>query len=405
MALGHTVILLLLFGCHLVSSQTVKSGCSYDGTAGAIGVFSCDFTLVTFPISYSEFNNPRAQRLRIYKIDGELKASGPKTFSGFASMTTLDPDYTAYLELECSTGATPGALILSSGTFVDMGHLQELYIKNCLLEAGLPSFVFINLNSLHILTMEGGKIEATYGDSLSSFSIDKTSTLNKPRAILNLTNIDIIGGTFASGFFYPLTEVETIILSNNGITSFDRSEFSQNTQVQTLVLRDNGFTTLPNNMFEGLNSLERVDVSGTGWDCSCDALWFVPVAVDANFTISDSLSCYDAASNGTKNGVTYYHENCVTYDICSGIKGIIIDNYCHKWFEILFYILLWITFIIALTALIMICYIRHVLMTERDKLNAKRAKAWNKIQEVLKEGVNGNQKPPAATGPPKQLKW
>ena len=248
--------LLLLLVSHGALSQTMKTGCTYDNTAGSIGVFSCDFTLVTFPLSYSEFNNPRAQRLRIFNVDGELKDSGPKTFSGFTSMSSLDPDYTAYLEIECSSGSTPGALILSTGTFTDMGYLQELYIRNCRWEAGITANLFSNLNSLHILTIEGGNIASTVGDSFTSFTIDKSSTLRRASAILNFTNVALTQNTFASGFFYPLTSVETIIISNVGMSSLDRSEFSQNTKLQNLVMSYNTYTSLPNNMFADLKMLQ-----------------------------------------------------------------------------------------------------------------------------------------------------
>lgn len=278
------------------------TGCTYSTDTGSRGLYTCDFTVMTLPATYSTFTSPIPQRLKIRNINGNLPVSSPtKTFNGFGSYATgsHDKDFTSYLELRCSSGNPSGQAVISLGTFSQMSYLEELYIKDCRLTNGLPEFVFSDLQNLHILVIEGGSIAATAADSMANFNISISSTLSESSGILNFTNVAITGGTFTTGFFYPLTTVNTIILENNGLTSLETSTFSQNTQLRRLIIRDNPITAIPNNLFSGLDALVYVELNGLSLTCSCDNVWFVKHFIDHNITLGEGAVC-SLSTNGKK---------------------------------------------------------------------------------------------------------
>jgi len=268
---------------------------------------------------------------------------------------------------------------------------------------GLPEYVFSLLSPLDTLTIEGGSISVTAGNSLGTFDISRAD-VSGPRGILNFTNVEITGGTLANGFLIPVTSVETIVMNNLGLTSLDLDTFSQNTRLKSLILRDNQFTSIPNNMFSNLGALSLLDLTGLQITCSCDSLWFVNYTNYNNITLRYSLTCTDS-DNQAKRVDTYFAENCVTYDICDGLVGYIIGGTCIAAYDVAAFIIVILVFLIALIALLLVCHTRCVLLSERDKLNAQMDRKWSKIQKVLQSTNTSGQKPPAATVPPKNVKW
>ncbi|XP_062567006.1 uncharacterized protein LOC134229304 [Saccostrea cucullata] len=389
-----------LYYCLVDAAQ--PTGCSYSTETGSRGLYTCDFAVMTLPVTYSAFTNPIPQRLKIRNINGNLPVSSPtKSFNGFGSYSTgsHDSDFTSYLELECSTGSPSGQAIISMGTFSQMTYLEELHIRNCRLTNGLPEYIFADFKSLNILTIEGGSIDAMAADAMADFNITVSTSLTKSRGILNFTNVAIAGGSITSGFFYHLKTVDTIILDNNGLTTLETAMFSQNTRLQRLIIRNNPITSFPNNMFSGLDSLLYVELSGMSLTCSCENVWFIKHFVDHNITLGDGALC--SMSTNAKNAEKYYFENCVTYDICDGIPGLIVGDSCHHWFRILFVLLLIIAIILTILVLILLIHTRKKLMSKHDKLRAKQTEKWSKIQQVLNSQAVTKQKPPAATLPPK----
>lgn len=276
------------------------TGCSYSTETGSRGLYTCDFAVMSLPVTYSAFTNPIPQRIKIRNINGNFPVSSPtKSFNGFGSYSTAshDSDFTSYVQLECSTGNPGGQVIISSGTFWQMTYLEELHIKNCRLTNGLPEYVFADIKSLHILTIEGGSIAATSGNSMADFNITVSSALINSRGVLNFTNVALTGGAITSGFFYPLTTVDTIILDNNGLTTVDTSMFSQNTRLRQLFIRNNPITSIPNNMFSGLDALTFVELSGMSLTCSCENVWFIKHFNDNNITLGDGALC-SMSTNG-----------------------------------------------------------------------------------------------------------
>lgn len=284
------------------AQAAAPTGCTYSTDTGSRGLYTCDFAVMTLPATYSTFTSPIPQRLKIRNINGNLPVTSPtKSFNGFNSYSTAshDSDYTAYLELECSTGSPTGQAIISTGTFLQMSYLEELHIRNCRLTNGLPEYVFSDIQSLNILTIEGGSIAATSANSMANFNITVSSTLSKSRGVLNFTNVGVTGGTFTAGFFFHLTTIDTIILDNNGLTSLEASTFSQNTKLRRLILRNNPLTSIPKNLFSGLDALTYVELSGLSLSCSCENVWFIKHFLDNNITVGDGAVC-SMSTNGKK---------------------------------------------------------------------------------------------------------
>lgn len=62
--------------------------------------------------------------------------------------------------------------------------------------------------------------------------------------------------------------------------------------------------------------------------------------------------------------------------------------------EIVSYCILAVTMVIAIVALVIICYVRRKLVIAKENLEKKRNSSWARVQNALKKGGASGQKPP-----------
>ena len=294
--LYQIVVFSLTFILHLHVSNAANfpSGCAYEDYTEPIGLYTCDYTNATFPLTYGDFSNPPPQRMRIYGVSGSFTSP----FSGFSVMTVTNTAYKAYLEIEC---VTSGTITLAASTFTDVTYIQALVIKNCII-SDLPTATFANLN-LDYLAFEGGSISQTQSDSFQALTISRLANVQSPTGALSFTNTEITGGNITSGFFDPLTTVVSITLDNAGVERLESTVFAQNAKLEAINLSRNKFTTIPN-IFNGVQSLQKVNMSYIDWDCSCTNLWFTQWLSSNYVDLVGSYMCNTPASYQSKH--TFY---------------------------------------------------------------------------------------------------
>lgn len=227
----YWVGLLLALCCFTnnVYSATFPTGCSYVEEIDSTHLYVCDFSAVTFPLTYNTFSNPLPQWILLNKINGAI------SFSGFASYDTtqLNRDRHPTLQLHCASG---GSLSLSSGVFTDMGYIQELEIVGC--TSTLSASSFEGLGSLNKLTIRGGQISTIDVAVFSNLHIVEIDNYPFPRGELIIEDLTV--ASLPTGIFDNLNSTRWIKLENLGLGTVDANLFSQ---VKTLVASPLGTTT------------------------------------------------------------------------------------------------------------------------------------------------------------------
>ncbi|KAJ8320123.1 hypothetical protein KUTeg_001710 [Tegillarca granosa] len=357
---------------------TAPTGCTYD-SSDSVGIYTCDFTAITLPLTYSGFS-PAPQRLVINKIDGSLGSGS--TFSGFSSFSSasLDKNYIASLDLQCSTSATV-SLTIAAGTFTDMSYVQKLTITNCRI-SNLPADVFLDFGQLDTLIITGGQIDAMDAGAFNNIDIGKLDLIPQAAGLLELSNLVMPSTTLTTGIFTSLVNVSHIKLDNIGLTAVVAADFSSNTGLHTLTVSNNAITTIPTGFFTGLDGIAIVDFSGTSWDCSCTNLWFLTFADTNGIEIQGGANCGSPSSHAR----------------------IALGTSCMPIWDLIGYIILVIALVISCVALGLICHTRRQLLTAKNKLATKKNTSWNKVQEAMKRRGGAGQKPPAASTQPNKGK-
>lgn len=289
----YVVVLMILIQ---YGQSTAPTGCTFD-SSDSVGIYTCDYTAVTLPLAYSGFS-PAPQRLVINKIEGTLGSGS--TFSGFSSFSSasLDKNYIASLDLQCSTSAVV-SLTIAAGTFTDMNWVQKLTITNCRI-ANLPADVFADFGQLDTLIITGGKIDAMDAGAFGNIDIGKLDLIPQAAGLLEFSNLEMPATTLTTGIFTSLVNVSHIKLDNIGLTAVVTTDFSSNTGLHTLTISNNAITTIPSGFFTGLDGIGIVDFSGTSWDCSCTNLWFLTFADTNGIEIQGGANCGTPSTHASK---------------------------------------------------------------------------------------------------------
>ncbi|XP_069107248.1 leucine-rich repeat and immunoglobulin-like domain containing-NOGO receptor-interacting protein 4 [Argopecten irradians] len=379
--------------------QTFPTGCAYDATDASVGVYNCDYTALTStPITYSSFASPYPQRLRIYKVSGTISSA---LFSGFSSFTTsnFDTNYVASLEIECVSNTDT---TFNAGTFADMGYLQGVTIKNCKL-VSIPASAFAEFGSLNYFRIEGGSIAALDTASFTGVNVSKLAVPD-PSGDFTIKNC-ATPGTFPANMLDHLTTTKKFDFNNAALTEITTTTFALNKAVTSIVISNNAITTLTDNVFEGLDGLSSVDMTGLQWGCTCEALWFLEKFSTAGIEIVGGPVCSTPTDYADKRSTNYYSASCTTVDICNGTPGIVMGSSCMTVYQLVSYSVLLVTLVLSCVALGLVCNTRKQLTNNKNKLKNKKNSSWNKVQDALKRGGNTGQKPPAKTNAPKGKGW
>lgn len=286
----------LLFAIVGLAFGAGPTGCSYDGTFHSTGVYTCVKGSYTAPLTYGSFSSPLAQRLKITSFTGSLTGQ----FSGFASFTTLDANYPASLEIECSSA---GTLTLTSSSFTDMGYLQEVVIRYCTISS-LASGMFTPLGTLNSLRIEGGSVTTYSNDFLTGVTIEPVSAAPEPKGEFVIKDCTLSPTTLSAGVFDLLTTARKIRVENAGITTVDSAVFSLTVAVTDISLADNSITTLDNSLFSKLNALSNLNLAGNPYVCSCSAMGVVEYASKNQIRTTGPICDTPAAYKGKE--IIYY---------------------------------------------------------------------------------------------------
>uniref|UniRef100_A0A8C6TFL2 TIR domain-containing protein n=1 Tax=Neogobius melanostomus TaxID=47308 RepID=A0A8C6TFL2_9GOBI len=154
--------------------------------------------------------------------------------------------------------------------------------------------ISFNISSLQELTLEVDKNvcidHALYSlhnmKKLKVFSLSaiccytpSDSFLETPH-LLNLQMTNCAEFSPHPELFQPITELQTLDLSQNNIKSLDFLTGANLTKVQTLILANNKLRIINETVFEALPSLKYLDLSGNPFTCDCSNAGFIEWAVN-----------------------------------------------------------------------------------------------------------------------------
>jgi hypothetical protein len=115
-------------------------------------------------------------------------------------------------------------LFLSTGTFTDMGYLQEVKFTHCNI-ASLTSNMLSNFGSLNSLMFEYGSIASYTADFLTGLTIEAQS-VSVPKGELVIKDCTISPTDIPAGLFDPLTAAKVIRIEHAGVTTINSAAFS-----------------------------------------------------------------------------------------------------------------------------------------------------------------------------------
>ena len=111
--------------------------------------------------------------------------------------------------------------------------------------------------------------------------------------------------TLPVGMFTNTTQLDTLVLSVNSITSWDPKVFAPLHNLRILTLERNQIVSINVASFSHLTSLRQLDLSFNPFACNCDLMWFIEyVQMNNIFVINiGSASSYKCASPESLHGV------------------------------------------------------------------------------------------------------
>ncbi|KAL4221621.1 Platelet glycoprotein Ib beta chain [Mactra antiquata] len=361
MAMIHSLCLLIfVFG---YGTQATPSGCTLTK-----GLYECDYTAITTPLSAADFTSPQAQRLRITNIDNSITTS---IFSSdFASIddTLFDTNWAPTLEFKCD-GTT--SITLAQAAFTNMGYIRDFKIINCMdLTAAANTFEY--LGELDRFVIENGTISSFDAAALAGVDITK-KMVTSPEfpvktgelVLMNSRVNGVLSQTFLSQqtnlasvtlevlLFFKICLTLTIHLpafdkskiKGLGLSALDSSLFSSNTNLRFISLGYNSFSELPTGLFDGLDSLAELHLYDTQIDCTCSKLWFYSHAETTKMKIHGDVTCTSPSNWENYRAASYYYTECASEEItCAGLT---LMGACITWFELAMYIVCVIAFILA----------------------------------------------------------
>ncbi|KAK3104872.1 hypothetical protein FSP39_012104 [Pinctada imbricata] len=375
--------------CLVSVKAAYPQGCTYDSTEL---LFTCNARSWSLPMTYTDFssNGEVPQRILLREVDGELPNGVPTgpTFSGFSSIATgsFDPNYSPSLHIRCVSN---GQLIITQGTFADMGYVTEFKIEDCDI-LSLPANVFTNLGNLNSFTIEGGSIDAMVGDSFTGMTVQKMTSESNPLGLFAIRNSRLQSGGFSFGALYSQASVSQLIVENANLNVLQTDMFYALKQLTYLSISYNSLTYLPEDLFKGINSLTRVDMYGISWACTCTNKWFISWLASNNITLNGDIVCGSPTSYENVKMALFDKEQCEQDTPCTGKSGVVVGNYCLLIFDIINYALLFITFVLSLIALGLIIHTKRQVGGAKDAKQGGAGNGKNKMPPGMRKNSSSS---------------
>lgn len=266
---------------------TNPTGCSYDASTV---LYTCNARSWVLPLVFSSFT-VQPQRILLKDVAGELPASAPNgpTFSGFSAINTatFDSRFSPSFHIMCYAKSF---LILFKDTFQDLGWVEEVIIQDCDI-LSLPTQSFSHFGEVNSFIIQGGSIANMVPDSFTGLDVKKMTTALSPKGEFIIRNSEIVAGQLPFGALYAITNVATVVLDNNHITTLSSDTFNALPKLSNLSISYNGITRLPAALLAKTYSLGHLSLWGVPWECDCSSLWFIPYAKNNNVTLSGDIIC------------------------------------------------------------------------------------------------------------------
>ncbi|KAF5300627.1 hypothetical protein FQA39_LY11088 [Lamprigera yunnana] len=165
---------------------------------------------------------------------------------------------------------------IEDGTFLQLPNLLVLNLENNYFK--LNNNVFNGLENLQVLLLGGS--------SISYIPINNNPFQNLTRlAHLGLENNALL--TLSSEELRPLSNLITIDVSRNRLTSWDKRVFIYNSKISVMLISNNKLSHFSKSMLDDFTNLSRFDISGNPFVCDCKSFrtlyeWF---EINGNATI------------------------------------------------------------------------------------------------------------------------
>ncbi|XP_022104661.1 uncharacterized protein LOC110986779 [Acanthaster planci] len=207
------------------------------------------------------------QTLEVLNLNGNrLTVVNKHDFSGLTGLQELQLNDNDLMEIhEESLIQTPSLLFLT----VDRNRLKNLTLR----PTGSITTLSVASNRLQNIAglTNGAVVESLLDLTLTSNHLEDIFGLNSLPALLSL-RLDY-NRVQRVPEFQNLTSLQNVDLSFNEIKGMDGNTFKHNTQLQEIYLDHNDLVYLDQELFEGLQFLETLTLSGNSWWCDCRLLW------------------------------------------------------------------------------------------------------------------------------------
>lgn len=286
--------------------QTMPAGCTYSR-----GMYECDYTSLSTPISASSFSSPIAQRLRLTNLPSTLTSTLFNSNFGSLSTSSFDTNFAATIELKCSGNS---ALTIGQAVFTNMAMFYDVKIINC--QVTFNANTFTNFGSLDRVVIENGTIASIDTATFSGVNITKVTTPSPSYPVktgeIFIKNSKVTGGTLPATLLSGQTSLVSVSLEGLGLTSIDGDFFSTNTRLRYISLSRNSLTTIPTTLFDNLTSLAEVQLYDTTLPCTCAELWFFDLVESTKMKVYGDIICSSPDAYIDNKAAVYYYTECVT---------------------------------------------------------------------------------------------
>ena len=319
---------------------------------------------------------PEVQTAILAKVDGATCSTitdaqladitGLLDIIGYSSSSIDSSEFAGLTGVSFLKIADSAIETLHPGAFEDLTGLETLFLNNNNIKTledgvfrGLTSVTVLYLTQNHLFTINPGALNDLTGlETLSLFANDITTldantfsgltTLkslklnNNPIANIHVDTFDpltsleqlalnglsLMDSDWDEDLFENLTNLTSLNISTNDITTLDVDIFDGLTNLETLYIRENAITALPDGVFDGLSSLKTLYLNHNALTTLPADIFDDLTALEKLYLDNNSLSSLPTdVFDGLTSSLTilYVHRNNITslhVDVFDGLTGL-----------------------------------------------------------------------------------